>query len=44
MFENKVCRIKEVSSSANNDITKFLNMKLHTYIGFNFDFKPYTFK
>lgn len=44
MFENKVCRIKEVSSSANNDITKFLNMKLHNYIGFDFDFKPYTFK
>ena len=26
---------------ANNDISNFLNMKLHKFIGFNFDFKPY---
>lgn len=32
---------KYVSAIANNDITKFLNMKLHTYISFDFDFKPY---
>ena len=38
---NKACRISDVSSQANNDINNFLNMKLHTYIGFNFDFKPY---
>lgn len=43
-YENKVCRIKDVSDIANDDITKFLNMKLHTYIGFDFDFKPYTLK
>lgn len=42
MFENRACRIKDVSAIANNDITKFLNMKLHTYTGFDFDFKPYT--
>ena len=39
---NKVCRIKDISSLANNDINNFLNMKLHTYIGFNFNFKPYS--
>ena len=38
---NKVCRINEVSTKANNDINNFLNMKLSTYIGFDFDFKPY---
>ena len=43
-MENRVCRIKDVSNIANDDITKFLNMKLHNYIGFDFDFKPYTFK
>lgn len=26
---------------ANRDIDNFLNRKLHLYIGFNFDFKPY---
>ena len=41
--ENKVCRIKDISYIANEDIDKFLNMKLHTYIGFKFDFKPYIF-
>ena len=40
-YNNKVCRIKDVSAMANNDINNFLNMKLHTYIGFNFSFKPY---
>lgn len=33
---NKACRISNVSSQANNDINNFLNMKLHTYIGFDF--------
>ena len=38
---NKVSRIKDVSEIANNDINNFLNMKMHKYIGFNFNFKPY---
>lgn len=41
-LDNRICRIKDVSTLANNDINTFLNMKLHEYIGFNFDFKPYT--
>ena len=40
-FGNKVCRINEVSSQAKDDIDKFLNMKLHLFIGFDFPFKPY---
>lgn len=40
-LNNKVSRIKDVSSVANNDINNFLNMKLHNFIGFKFDFKPY---
>ena len=40
-LDNKTCRIKDVSTIANNDINNFLNMKLHKFIGFNFDFKPY---
>jgi len=41
--ENTIDRIKEVSSIAKKDIDNFLNMKEYKYIGFNFDFKPYTF-
>ena len=41
-YNGNTCRIKEVSSKAQNDIDKFLNIKLHTYIGFKFNFKPYT--
>ncbi len=41
--ENTINRIKEVSSIAKKDIDNFLNMKEYKYIGFNFDFKPYTF-
>lgn len=37
----KVSRIKDISTLANNDISNFLNMKFHSFIGFNFDFKPY---
>ncbi len=37
----KVSRIKDISTLANNDISNFLNMKLHNFIGFHFDFKPY---
>lgn len=41
ILNGKISRIKDVSKLANNDINNFLNMKLHNYIGFNFDFKPY---
>lgn len=41
VVNNKISRIKDVSESANTDINNFLNMKMHKYIGFNFDFKPY---
>ena len=40
-LDNKVRRIKDVSVLANDDISNFLNMKHHKFIGFNFDFKPY---
>lgn len=40
--ENTIGRIKDVSPIANKDINNFLNMKEYQYIGFNFDFKPYT--
>ena len=40
-LDGKISRIKDVSLLANSDINNFLNMKLHKYIGFNFDFKPY---
>ena len=40
-YENKARRIKDVSFVAKKDIDDFLNMKLHKYIGFKFDFKPY---
>ena len=40
-INNKINRISNVSSIANNDINNFLNIKLHDFIGFNFDFKPY---
>lgn len=40
-LENKVSRIKDISMLANDDISNFLNMKHHKFIGFNFDFKPY---
>lgn len=41
LLDNKILRIKDVSSLANNDINNFLNMKHHKFIGFDFDFKPY---
>lgn len=41
LLDNKIFRIKDVSSLANNDINNFLNMKRHKFIGFDFDFKPY---
>ena len=40
-MDNKVSRIKDVSILANDDISNFLNMKHHKFIGFNFSFKPY---
>ena len=39
--DDSIARIKDISSLANADIEKFLNMKMHKYIGFDFDFKPY---
>lgn len=36
-----ICRIKEVSQSAANDINEYFNIKQHKYTGFDFDFKPY---
>lgn len=36
-----ICRIKEVSQSAANDINEYFNCKHHKYTGFDFDFKPY---
>ena len=42
-LENNVSRIKDISPIANEKISNFLSMKLHTYIGFDFDFKPYTY-
>jgi hypothetical protein len=41
-YNNKVYRITEASEQAKQDINNFLNMKLHTYIGFDFEFKPYS--
>ena len=38
----KISRIKDISMLTNNDINNYLNMKLHKYIGFDFDFKPYS--
>lgn len=40
-IDNKVSRIKDVSVLANDDISNFLNMKHHKFIGFNFWFRPY---
>ncbi len=40
-LDNKASRIKDVSTLSNNDISNFLNMKHHKFIGFNFDFKSY---
>jgi len=40
-FQNEVRRIKDVSSIADEEIHNFLNMKLHDFIGFDFEFKPY---
>lgn len=42
-YNNKVHRITDVSNSANDNINNFLNMKLHKYIGFDFEFKPYEY-
>ena len=37
-LDNKVSRIKDISMLANDDISNFLNMKHHKFIGFNFFF------
>lgn len=38
-YNNKVERISIVSEKANKNIEDFLNIKLHTYVGFNFQFE-----
>lgn len=42
-YNNEIHRIMDISNSANDNINNFLNMKLHKYIGFNFEFKPYEY-
>ncbi len=42
-YNNEIHRIMAISNSANDNINNFLNMKLHKYIGFNFEFKPYEY-
>ena len=38
---DKVNRIKNISALANSDIDDFINKKVHKFVGFKFDFKPY---
>ena len=38
--DDKFCRIYDVSNQAKEDIENFKNMKMHQYIGFEFNFKP----
>ena len=38
---DKVNRIKNISVLANSDIDDFINKKVHKFVGFKFDFKPY---
>ena len=38
--DSKFCRIYDVSNQAKEDIENFKNMKMHQYIGFEFNFKP----
>lgn len=40
-YENKICRINEISTQAKNDIEEYFNIKHAKYTGFDFDFKPY---
>lgn len=40
-YNNKVCRINEISRSAQNDIDEYFNIKHFKYTGFDFNFKPY---
>ncbi|MCI8347765.1 MAG: hypothetical protein HFJ12_07505 [Bacilli bacterium] len=39
--DNEVCRINEISKSAQKDINEYFNIKHSKYTGFDFDFKPY---
>lgn len=39
--DKKIYRIKDISNMANKDIDSYLKIKFHTYIGLNFEFKPY---
>lgn len=40
-YNDKTYRINDVSTQAREDIDEYFNYKLHTYTGFDFDFKPY---
>ncbi len=42
--ENGIYRIDKVSKQAREDIEEYLNYQTHTYIGFDFEFKPYSFE
>ena len=39
--ESSPNRITDISANAKNNINAFLEMDMHTYVGFNFEFKPY---
>ena len=41
--EKGICRIKDVSKLAKQDIENYFNIKHYKYTGFDFDFKPYDF-
>lgn len=40
-YNDKVCRINEISKAVQNDINEYFNIKHFKYTGFHFDFKPY---
>lgn len=40
-YDEKICRINEISKLANNDINEYFNIKHSKYTGFDFNFKPY---
>ena len=40
LYGKEVCRISDISNVALKDITEFLKLKQHNYVGFNFKFKP----
>ena len=40
-YNERICRINEISKLADNDINEYFNIKHSKYTGFDFDFKPY---